>query len=48
MALSFPDDHAVIMSDSRAPVTSMYGCGVESDWFGVKQHEDWYKDKRGL
>ena len=46
--VSFPDGHAIIMSDSRAHVTLMYGGGVENDWFGVKQHEGWHKDKLGI
>jgi len=46
--VSFPVGHAVFIFYSTVPVTSMYEGGVENDWFGVKQHEDWYKDKRGL
>ena len=46
--VSFPVGHAVIIFYSTVPVTSMYEGGVENDWFGVKQDEDWYKDKRGL
>ena len=46
--IALADGHAVIMNDYRAPTTEMFGGNVENNWFGVKQHEGWYKNKLGL